>query len=328
MFLNGIHHVTAVSSQIGQNFDFYTNLLGLRLVKKSVNQDDVSAYHLFYADKIGTPGTDMTFFDWPNIGQDRRGTDSIVTTAFRVNGREALEYWLERFTQYRVEHNEIELFDGRDILRFEDPEGQRLMLVDDGNSNVEGEIWDGSEVPVAYAIRGFYAVLLSVPRHSQIDPILTQVLQYRQARRARLPENSEIVIYETGDGGPGRELWVIEEPDKPTARLGAGGVHHVAFRVADDIQHRGWRERVERSRLLVSPIIDRYYFRSIYFRISNGILFEIATDGPGFAADEALDRLGEKLALPPFLEPQRERIEAGLKPIEPTGVYSNALAET
>lgn len=328
MFLNGIHHVTAVSSQIGQNFEFYTNLLGLRLVKKSVNQDDISAYHLFYADKIGTPGTDMTFFDWPYIGQDRRGTDSIVATAFRVNGREALEYWLERFAQYRVEHNEIELFDGLEILRFEDPEGQRLMLVDDGNSNVEGEIWDGSEVPLAYAIRGFYAVLLSVPKHSKIDPILTQVLQFRQARRAQLPDSGEIVIYETGDGGPGRELWVIEEPDKPTARLGAGGVHHVAFRVADDMQHRDWRERVMRSRLLASPIIDRFYFRSIYFRISNGILFEIATDGPGFAADEALDRLGEKLALPPFLEPQRERIEAGLKPIEPTGVYSDALAET
>lgn len=324
MFLNGIHHVTSVSGQIGRNFDFYTNLLGLRLVKKSVNQDDISAYHLFYADKIGSPGTDMTFFDWPRIGQDRRGTDSIVITAFRVNGRKALEYWLERFNQFGVEHNGLESFAGRDMLRFEDPEGQRLMLVDDDNSVFEGEIWDGSEVPVEYAIRGFYAVMLSVPTSDQIDPILTQVLQFRQIQRAQFPGGGQVVIYETGDGGPGRELWVIEEPDKPVARLGAGGVHHVAFRVADEDQHRDWRERVLDTGLHVTPIIDRFYFRSIYFRISRGILFEIATDKPGFAADEELDKLGEKLALPPFLEPQRERIEAGLKPIDVTAVYSKA----
>lgn len=322
MFLNGIHHVTAVSSRIGQNVDFYTSLLGLRLVKKSVNQDDVSAYHLFYADKIGSPGTDMTFFDWPDIGQDHRGTDSIVTTAFRVNGRKALEYWLERFAQHGIEHNLIESFDGRDILRFEDPEGQRLMLVDDDDAVYEGEIWDGSGVLVEYAIRGFYAVVLSVPSNDQIDPILTEVLQFRQARRSEFPGVGDVVVYETGDGGPGRELWVVEEPYKPVARLGAGGVHHVAFRVADDAQHRGWREWVSRSGLHVTPVIDRYYFRSIYFRISNGILFEIATDGPGFAADEEPDKLGQRLALPPFLESQRERIEAGLKPINVTAVYS------
>jgi glyoxalase family protein len=266
----------------------------------------------------------MTFFDWPHIGRDRRGTDSIASTAFRVNGREACDYWLERFAQFGVKHNDIELFDGRDVLRFEDPEGQRLMLVDDGGAEVEGEIWDGSDVPVPYAIRGFYAVLLSIQRLNQIDAILTQVLQFRQRRRSQFPGVGEIVIYETGEGGPGRELWVIEEPGKPAARMGAGGVHHVAFRVADDQQHREWREQVSRSGLQVTPVIDRFYFRSIYFRISNGILFEIATDGPGFAADEEMDRLGEKLALPPFLEPHRESIEAGLKPIEATAVYSEA----
>jgi glyoxalase family protein len=322
MFLNGIHHVTAVSSEIGQNVDFYTNLLGMRLVKKSVNQDDVSAYHLFYADKVGSPGTDMTFFDWPRIGQDRRGTDSIVSTAFRVNGRAALEYWLKRFVDHAVEHNRIESFDGRDVLRFEDPEGQRLMLVDDAGAVYEGEIWDRSDVPLEYAIRGFYAVSLSVPSMDRIDPILTQVLQFRQARRSEFPGMGQVRIYETGDGGPGRELWVIEQPDKPVASLGAGGVHHVAFRVTDDAQHRDWREWVSRSGLRVTPIIDRFYFRSIYFRISNGILFEIATDGPGFAADEAPDKLGQKLALPPFLENQRGRIEAGLRPIQVTSRYN------
>jgi glyoxalase family protein len=322
MFLNGIHHVTAVSSQIGSNADFYTNLLGLRLVKKSVNQDDVSAYHLFYADKVGSPGTDMTFFDWPHIGQNLRGTDTILATAFRVNGHAALEYWVKRFTEYGIAHNPIESFDGRSVVRFEDPEAQQLMLVDDEDAIYAGEIWDGSDVPVAYAIRGFYAVLLSVPALDQIDPILTQVLQFRQGRNSQLPGVGEIVIYETGAGGPGRELWVVEEPDKPVARLGAGGVHHVAFRVADDAQHRDWREWILRTGLRVTPIIDRFYFRSIYFRISNGILFEIATDGPGFAADEEPDKLGQKLALPPFLENQRERIEAGLKPINVPAAYS------
>ena len=317
MQLNGIHHVTAVSGQIGANVDFYTRVLGLRLVKKSVNQDDTSAYHLFYADKVGSPGTDMTFFDWPQIGPDRRGTDSIVATAFRVNGREALDYWRQRLAEHDVRHQGLQTFAGRDILRFEDPEGQRLILVDDRGAPYTGEIWDGSEVPVAYALRGFYAAMLSTPRLQNLEPILTQILQYRPAGRHPHPhaEHVEIAVYETGDGGPGRELWVVEAPDQPPARLGAGGVHHVALRVADQQEQQYWRQRINSAGLPVSQFIDRYYFHSIYFRISNGILFEIATDGPGFTTDEALETLGEKLALPPFLEPQRAEIEAGLKPI-------------
>ncbi|NDJ78974.1 MAG: ring-cleaving dioxygenase [Chloroflexi bacterium] len=316
MNLNGIHHVTADSKQIGYNLDFYTRVLGLRLVKKSVNQDDVSAYHLFYADRVGSPGTDMTFFDWPQVIADRRGTDSIVATAFRVNGREALHYWVDRLDQAGVPQYGIESFAGRDVLRFEDPEGQRLVLVDDGGADYEGQVWTGSDVPADYALRGFYAVMLSIPRLDQIDPILTDVLAMRQTQTATYPGGQQVLIYETGQGGPGREVWVVEEPDQPIARLGAGGVHHVAFRVANMDEQAYWHERVSRVGLRVSPFIDRYYFRSIYFRISNGILFEIATDGPGFDADEDLEHLGETLALPPFLEPQREQIEAGLKPIE------------
>lgn len=315
MHLNGIHHVTAVSGQIGQNVDFYTRVLGLRLVKKSVNQDDVSAYHLFYADKLGSPGTDMTFFDWPHAGADRRGTDSIVTTAFRVSGRAALDYWADRLAQHGVTHHGIESFAGRDVLRFDDPEGQRLVLVDDGGAAYEGELWDGSDVPVDHALRGFFAIMLSTPRLDWIEPVLIRILQFKRVRRTPFPGGADAVIYETGEGGPGREVWVVEEPDKPVARLGAGGVHHVAFRVADDVQQRYWHERVAQSGLRISPVIDRFFFRSIYFRISNGILFEIATDGPGFATDETLDSLGETLALPPFLESRREQIEAGLKPI-------------
>lgn len=316
MQLNGLHHVTAVSARIGRNVDFYTRVLGLRLVKKSVNQDDVSAYHLFYADKLGSPGTDMTFFDWPMAGRDRRGTDSIVTTAFRVNGRAALDYWAQRLTEHGAEHHGIERFAERDMLRFEDPEGQRLMLVDDGGAEYEGALWDGSDVPLEHALRGFYAATLSVPNLAQTDAILREVLQFRLDQRAAYPGGGEAAIYAMGAGGPGRELWVIAEPDKPLARLGAGGVHHIAFRVADRDEQRYWHERVSEVGLPVSGFINRFYFRSIYFRISNGILFEIATDGPGFTADEDLDSLGEQLALPPFLEPRRAEIEAGLKPIE------------
>lgn len=315
MDLNGLHHVTAVSRQIGQNAAFYTQVLGLRLVKKSVNQDDVSAYHLFYADKVGSPGTDMTFFDWPRIIADRRGTDSIAATAFRVNGRAALDYWVDRLDAHGVSHTGVETFAGRDILRFEDPEGQRLVLVDDGGAPYEGEIWTGTDVPADHALRGFFAVALSIPRLDWIEPILKDVLAFRRTGQAPYSAGGTALIYEMGEGGPGRQVWVIEEPDKPVARLGAGGVHHVAFRVADHGEQDYWHKRVMQAGLRASPQIDRYYFQSIYFRISNGILFEIATDGPGFAADEDPDHLGETLALPPFLEPQRDAIEAGLKPI-------------
>ncbi|MGJ3239127.1 MAG: ring-cleaving dioxygenase [Anaerolineae bacterium] len=315
MNLNGLHHVTSISANIGQNADFYTNLLGLRLVKRSVNQDDVSAYHLFYADKVGSPGTDMTFFDWPNIPQERRGTDSITLTAFRVNGEEALAYWDERLQAHGVQTEGIEQFSGRAVLRFEDPEGQRLMLVDDGDAPYHGEYWEEPGIPQEHALRGFYSAMISVPTLKYVDPILTQVLNFEELTRANYPDGREVIIYQMGGSGPGHELWVMEEPNQELAQSGAGGTHHIAFRVADKDEQAYWKERINSVGLPTSNFIDRYYFNSIYFRISNGILFEIATDGPGFATDEPLETLGERLALPPFLEPRREQIEANLKPI-------------
>jgi len=315
MDLHGIHHVTAVSSKISDNADFYTRVLGLRLVKKTVNQDDVSAYHLFYADKLGSPGTDMTFFDWP-VPAERRGTDSVVNTAFRVNGEAALNYWAERLAAEGITHNGVDTFDGKSVLRFEDPEGQRLMLVDDQGAAYEGEAWDRVDVPAEHALRGFYSVSLSIPQLDWIDPILTKVLNFSEARRLTDSDGTQIVIYNIGDGGPGKEVWVKIQPGLPAARQGAGAVHHVAFRVADDEEQKQWHQRITGSGLGASGFIDRFYFHSIYFRISYGILFEIATDGPGFAADEDADKLGERLALPPFLEPNREQIEKGLKPIK------------
>lgn len=315
MDLGGLHHVTSVSGKIGENAEFYTRVLGLRLVKKSVNQDDVSAYHLFYADKLGSPGTDMTFFDWSSIPKERRGTDAITLTAFRVNGQEALGFWVERFDKLGVAHQGIETFDGRSVLRFEDREGQRLMLVDDQGAEFHGEVWDGTDVPAAFALRGFYASMISVPVLGYVEQILTTVLNFSEARRVPFPDGREVIIYSIGQGGPGRELWVMEDPNAPVGRLGSGGTHHIAFRVADNEAHKAWHERISRFGIPISSLIDRYYFKSIYFRISNGILFEIATDGPGFATDEPLETLGERLALPPFLEPRRTEIEANLKPI-------------
>ena len=309
MQTNGIHHITAVSAQIGRNADFYTRVLGLRLVKKSVNQDDTSAYHLFYADKIGSPGTDMTFFDWTSAPKERRGSDSFAATAFRVAGRDALEWWQARLDVEGVQRGEIESFAGRTVLRFDDPEGQRLMLVDDGGAAWEGAFWESGGVPEAYALRGFYAALIATPRLDQMEQIATLLLRYR-----KVDSHPEATVYATGEGGPGRELWVMEDSSTP-AHPGAGGVHHVAFRVADAEEQIAWRTHLTGLGAGVSEVIDRFCFKSIYFRVSRGLLFEIATDGPGFAVDEHPDALGGKLVLPPFLEPRRAQIEAGLNPI-------------
>lgn len=315
MNLHGLHHVTSISGKIGQNAAFYTRVLGLRLVKKSVNQDDVRAYHLFYADKLGTPGTDITFFDWAHIPTEQRGTDSITLTAFRVNGEAAIQYWAERLQAHGITHHGVERFKGRAALRFEDQEGQRLMLLDDGGIPFEGEVWDQTDVPAEYALRGFYASMISVPDLTNPE-ILTVLLNFTEIERVPYPDGREVIVFAiTGDGGAGRELWVMVEPDAPIAQSGAGGTHHIAFRVSNEDELRAWHQRVRSAGVPASSVIDRYYFKSVYFRISQGILFEIATDDPGFATDESLETLGERLALPPFLEPRRESIEANLKPI-------------
>lgn len=317
MQLHGIHHVTAVTGDVKRNVEFYTHLLGLRLVKKTVNQDDVSAYHMFYADQLGSPGTDMTFFDWPQTAPDRRGTDSIVNTMFRVNGDEALAYWLSRFEAAGVQHSGIRQFDGRSLLRFEDSEGQRLTLVDDQGAPFEGEPSVGEDIPNACALRGFYGVALSVPRGERMEPIFTDLLGFTKVSEHLDLDNREDVvrIYAMDGGGPGKVLHVIEQRGSGAAYLGRGSVHHLAFRLRDEDEQRAWLERLSRLGVGNSGVVDRYYFKSLYFRISNGILFELATDGPGFATDEPLETLGERLALPPFLEPRRREIEAGLKPI-------------
>ena len=314
MQLTGIHHLTAVTADAPGNHRFYTGTLGMRLVKKTVNQDDVSAYHLFYADGLASPGSDLTFFDWP-VAPEARGTRSVVRTVLRVTGEEALRWWAARLSADGVRHDGIAERDGRLQLEFVDPEGQRLALMDDGGRG-DGHPWDRSPVPAAYQIRGLGPITLSVPDFAPTDRVLRDLLGMRAEREYRSAEAAPAFVYRMGDGGPAAELHVVVEPGLPPARQGAGAVHHVAFRIPD-ADYEAWADRLAsvRGRVPSSGPVDRFYFRSLYFREPGGILFEIATDGPGFATDEPLDRLGERLALPPFLEGRRAEIERGLKPL-------------
>ncbi|THD49382.1 MAG: ring-cleaving dioxygenase [Bradyrhizobium sp.] len=314
MQLTGIHHLTAISAKPRENLAFYTALLGMRLVKKTVNQDDVSAYHLFYADGKANPGTDLTFFDFP-AAPERRGTNSISRTGLRVAGENSLGYWRDRLRNAGGHAGEVTAVDGRLTLPFEDQEGQRLVLVDDGGVGPASP-WEKSPVPAEHQIRGLGPIVLNVHDVSRTSMVLTAVMNMRHVRDYAAPDAPALVqVFAMGEGGPAAELHVIEGKDLPMARQGAGGVHHVAFRTPNEEQYHGWTRRLSELGIPNSGEIDRFYFRSLYFREPNGILFEIATDGPGFATDEPMESLGEKLALPPFLEPKRAAIEAGLKPI-------------
>jgi glyoxalase family protein len=313
MQLTGIHHLTAISAKPRENLAFYTGLLGMRLVKKTVNQDDVSAYHLFYADGKANPGTDLTFFDFP-AAPERRGTNSISRTGLRVAGETSLGWWRDRLKQAGAHVGDVKEIDGRLVLPLEDGEGQRLVLIDDGGKGAASP-WDKSAVPPQHQIRGLGPIMLTVHDLAAIEAILTGVMNMRRARDYAGP-GAHVHVFAMGEGGLAAELHVIESRDEPMARQGAGGVHHVAFRTPDEAQYHGWTQRLNELGIRNSGEIDRFYFRSLYFREPNGILFEIATDGPGFATDEPMDSLGEKLALPPFLEGRRAAIEAGLKPLD------------
>jgi glyoxalase family protein len=316
--LTGLHHLTAVTADAPDNVAFYTDVLGLRLVKKTVNQDDVSAYHLFYGDELGHPGTEMTFFDWAQMAPNQPGKGEIAEVALRVPSADSLAWWAARFDELGVPHGAIEDRAGRASLPFTDREGQRLRLLDDSGALVEGGTpWARSPVPTEHGIRGLAAVTLTVGQAAPTAAVLTRAMGFVQTGEWTVPGDPErtLLTFETGAGGPGAAVWLDVRPDLPFARLGSGGVHHVAFRTPTDEEHQAWQARLSELGLGVTPVIDRYYFRSIYFREPGGILFEIATDGPGFATDEDAAHLGERLALPPFLEPHRARIEAGLRPL-------------
>jgi glyoxalase family protein len=319
--LKGQHHVSAITADAKKNYEFYTQTLGLRLVKKSVNQDDTSVYHLFYADERGNPGTDLTFFEIPHAGATQYGTNSISTTSLRVPNDAALQYWQKRLQEYGVDHDEISEAAGRAVLAFRDFEGQRLLLVsDEHNVGVAGgKPWDKSPVPQEHAVVGLGPVTLTVTSPDLTARVLTEVMGYREKSgysRANGKESNAIRVFETGEGGTGGEVHLEERADLPRERPGRGSVHHVAYRVENEEELNKWVEWISRSGLPNSGFVERYYFRSLYFREPNGILFELATDGPGFEGDEDFEHLGERLALPPYFENQRANIEAKLKPLK------------
>lgn len=320
MIIKGIHHLSAHTANAVKNYDFYTKVLGMRLVKKTVNQDSPSMYHLFYGDEEGNPGTELTFFEIPMMAATHKGTNSISNTSLRVSSDASLQYWQKRFQEYGVTHGEITERAGHKILAFEDPEEQRLTLVsDEKNQGVKpGIAWDKSPIPKEHGIIGLGPIRLTVRTVKDTVRILTDVLSFRQTRSypSEIEEQSDILVFETGEGGNGTEIHLAERSDLPAERPGRGSVHHVALRVDNEEEMHQWIEKVNAEKLPNSGFIDRYYFRSFYFREPNGILIELATDGPGFAIDEDMDYLGEKIALPPFLEPKRAEIESKLKVLD------------
>ena len=305
MQLKGFHHLTAVTADAPKNQQFYTKVLGLRMVKKTVNQDDTSAYHLFYADGKGNPGTDITFFDWPT-GAEKRGTNSVVRTGLRIKGENAFAWWADHFTKNNVKFKDPIQRLGRLTLDFEDFEGQRLALVND-ESDTPFDVWEKSTVAAEHQIRGLGPITLSVPDIAATDAVLTRVMGMTLLKNV-----DGLHAYKMNAEGPVSELHVRVEPLLPPAQQGAGSVHHVAFNIAMK-DYAAWAEHLKQVRVPNSGPVDRFWFKSLYFREPNGILFEIATDAPGFAADESMETLGETLSLPPFLEGRRAAIEAGLK---------------
>jgi glyoxalase family protein len=305
----GIHHITAIAGDPQHNIDFYTDLLGLRLVKVTVNFDDPGSYHFYYGDGQGTPGTILTFFAWPGARQGRQGNGQVTVTSFATPPA-SLAFWRERLSARGViSDGPLERF-GQQVLSFTDQDGLRLELIETGAAN-PARAWTGSSVPAEFAIRGFHSATLSETGYQRTATLLTDQMGFRL-----VGQEQNRFRYEVDTGGDSKTVDVICAPDGPEGRIAAGTVHHIAWRTADDAQQREWLAEIGRLGYNVSPIMDRVYFHSIYFREPGGILFEIATDSPGFMVDESADKLGSTLALPPWLAPQRSRIEAALQPIK------------
>lgn len=301
----GIHHVTAIAGDPQRNLDFYTGVLGLRLVKVSVNQDDTGTYHFFYGDAQGSPGTELTFFPWQELGPGLRGACQATATAFAAPPG-ALDYWRDRLERHGVRCDPVETRFGEAVLPFYDPDGLRLELVFTEESD-PARTWAQGGIPEEYALRGFDAVTLEVPRLEPTAAVLTALLGFE-----RIGTEGRRVRFRSPHRGPASRVDVIVPENPWPGRVAVGTVHHVAWRVDDPAVQEAVHREIREIGLPVSPIVDRFYFRSIYFREPGGVLFEIATDGPGFAVDEPPDQLGSRLSLPPFLEPQRREIEASL----------------
>lgn len=313
--LKGIHHVTAMTSSAEKNYHFFTEVLGMRLVKKTVNQDDIQTYHTFFADDRGSAGTDMTFFDFPGIPKGTKGTNSISKTSFRVPSDQALDYWLARFDQHNVTHTGLTSQFGNKSIQFVDFDGQQYQLIsDEHNPGVPAGIpWQKGPVPYDYAIVGLGPIFLTVSSLDAMRLMLVEVMKMKE-----IAQEDNAYLFEVGEGGNGGQVIVEHRDDLPQAMEGFGNVHHVAFRVEDRAALEAWISRIQDYSLPQSGYVDRFYFESLYVRVGPHILFEFATDGPGFMQDEPYETMGEKLSLPPFLEAERAEIERMVRPFDTT----------
>src|SRR4051812_14910114 len=308
--ITGLHHVTCIAGDAQENVDFYSGVLGMRLVKKSVNQDSPGTYHLFYADAAGNPGTDLTFFPWPEMARAREGAGLAMEISLAGPGG-SLSLWTERLERHSVSGLSPELRRGDNALAFADPHGLPVVLHETSDSR-EFAAWDESPVPAAYQVRGLHSVRLWERDLEATRAFLTTVLGFEE-----IGADGDWTAFGLGAGGSGRYLEIREIPGAQRGAWGTGGIHHVAWRVPDDATELDVRERISRARRRPTEVIDRFWFKSVYFLEPGGVLFELATDGPGFAVDEEKAALGERLVLPPWLETHREEIEKALPKLKP-----------
>ena len=307
--IGGLHHVTCISGDAQENLDFYTGVLGMRMVKKSVNQDSPDTYHLFYADADGHPGADITFFPWPGMRVAQPGVGLSMESSLAVPTG-SLDYWAERVAHAGVATGAIETRRGERVFAFDDPHGLHVALIETSDRR-EATPWNKSPVPKEKQILGLHAVRLWEDDLERTASFLTDVLGFRKGG-----EDDGWHRYAVAGGGSGAHLDIKQVPNQHRGRWGVGGIHHVAWRVADERTQLDVRQRVAEAHRRPTAVIDRFWFKSVYFMEPGGVLFEIATDGPGFTVDENLATLGETLVLPPWLEPMRNEIEAGLPALE------------
>ncbi len=316
----GIHHVTAITDDPQRNIDFYSGVLGLRFVKKTVNFDAPDTYHFYYGDDLGHPGTILTFFSWPGSPHGRRGTGQVTTISFSIP-ETATGYWQERLTRRGINvEGPARRFDEQ-VLSFTDHERLALELVAHRGADL-GSGWTDGPVPVEHSIRGFYGVTLSVASYEQTTALLTDLLGFRQ-----LGEQGQRTRFAVGDAGRGTLVDLLNLPNERRGLDSIGTVHHVAWRTASDEWQLQWQHKLREAGLNVTPVMDRVYFHSIYFREPSGVLFEIATDPPGFTIDESPRELGTHLMLPPWLESARPALEQHLPPVHPIHVQPGAGQE-
>jgi glyoxalase family protein len=305
--LPGIHHVTCITGDVQKCVDFYVSVLGLRFVKKSINQDLPDTYHIYFADYLGTPGSVMTFFGWPTWPKRRTGSGQVTTVSFAVPER-SLDFWSKRLQKMGVQSSRTSRF-GKDRLVLQDPDGIELALV--GQANDDRWVpWDHSPVDKDHAIRSFHSVTLTVSEAAATVGLLTKTMGFRKSA-----QEGKHIRFETGAGGPHSIVDLIEAPEGPEGEESIGTVHHVAWRTPDASEQVAWRDLLLRAGRNITPVIDRWYFKSVYFREPGGVLFEIATDGPGFTVDESPEELGTTLSLPPWFQVRRDDLEQILTPI-------------